>query len=145
MTQTKLIDSIAKAIHSNPAFVEIEAGYSFYNPSSVNGPFGKFDLQIFSDNTVSGTMDIQTIWGLGTTTKLQLSGTYKEKANQHYFKLIGKGYESANLGKKKHYVEMEVSIEIEANWEKGKVAFGVSLPEVFGGLPAKMVYFRQPN
>jgi hypothetical protein len=48
--------------------------FSFTNPYSINGPFGTFQLWV-QDTDVAGQMTMQTIFGMGTTTLLNLSGT----------------------------------------------------------------------
>jgi hypothetical protein len=147
MIQKTTVKSIADASSEKIEFAEIDAKYNFMNFESANGPFGKFEFKIYSNESVTGTMELDTIWGLGTRTYLNLKGTCSTGGNNNVLELVGDGYEIAwDQGKyTKHSVQMKITINIEKDWKKGRLFFSVSLPEVVGGLPIKLIYFYEPN
>lgn len=79
--------TIEKVVDSNKDLEKLAKGdisfiaeYAFQNPYSINGPFGNMKLTLSNDdsstnNVAIGTIKINTLWGLGSTTILNFQST----------------------------------------------------------------------
>ncbi len=128
-------------------WIETNAKYSFHNPESVNGPFGHFDLNIFSNKSVYGEMEIDTVWALGTKAYLTLKGSYTMVDYNMMIDADGYGTEISPVFKdgkpinECRQVEIAIEITLFMNLMNGNINLHGYMPETFGnGLPAKCVY-----
>jgi hypothetical protein len=143
-------ETIAKNTNEVLVWIETIVKYSFHNPESVNGPFGNYELSLFSNKTAYGEMEIDAVWELGTKTKLSLKGTYSYAENNVIINVLGHGTETITVfenGKLKtisRQVELSIEITIFTNYLTGGVNFGDVLPGTFGKeLPAKCTYLEK--
>jgi hypothetical protein len=91
------------AVQSHDDVVALAAGelllqgkYSFYNPESINGPFGGLEVALVAeaaDQEAYGSVTIQTLFGLGSETKLQYSGkaTFDGSTGYATVRAMGRG------------------------------------------------------
>jgi hypothetical protein len=80
--------------------VALEAKYSFNNPYSINGPFGTVDVTLLDEpelQSAVGTVNIQTLYGMGSLTTLHYTGTtaYDGSTGITTIIALGKGTMSA--------------------------------------------------
>lgn len=74
--------------------VLLQASYSFMNPQSINGPFGTLEVTYLQDTsgvTAVGTVNIQTLFGLGTNTKLYYNGPVVSNGSTGYTNVSTEG------------------------------------------------------
>ena len=119
----------------SPAMAANSQCFSFSNPDSINGPFGTLQLELPSTSgDVSGEVTIDTLFGLGTETKLDTTGTCDD--NQDLIcKMEGKGY-LTSIGNPPKPVTMAMTLDLDSSRDKGFISFKADLPETFGnGLP----------
>lgn len=91
--------------------------FSFQNPMSINGPFGTFQLWIGTTD-VAGQMTMQTIFGLGTMTLLNLSGTMSG-TDPIVCKLQAEGITHYNQSNLTVAVEGPITISFSSDWSTG--------------------------
>ena len=91
--------------------------FSFHNPMSINGPFGTFQLWIGTTD-VAGQMTMQTIFGMGTTTLLNLSGTMSG-TDPIVCKLQSEGITHYNQSNLTVAVEGPITISFSSDWSTG--------------------------
>ena len=108
--------------------------FTFYNPDSINGPFGNFQLWIGATD-VSGRMTSQILFGLGATMTLNLSGQ-RSGTNPIVCTLDGEGIVSG-IGQPTVSVEQPVSITFASDWSTGQLDFSASPSG--SGLPVTLV------
>lgn len=113
--------------------------FSFYNPESINGPFGTFQLWIQSSD-VAGRMTSQVLFGLGATTMLNLTGT-RSGTDPIVCTLSGEGILVA-LGQGTVAVEQPVTIDFASDWSSGNLYFS-STSGSGGGFPVTEVACTQ--
>jgi hypothetical protein len=104
--------------------------FSFQNPESINGPFGTFQLWI-DGAEVGGQMTITTLFGLGSTTLLNLTGTISG-TNPIVCALEGEGV-FFSPGQLPLAVDEPVSISFASDFSTGQLSF--STDPFPGGLP----------
>ena len=110
--------------------------FSFYNPDSINGPFGTFQLWIESSN-VAGRMTIQVLFGLGATTTLNLTGTLAG-TNPIVCTLQGEGF-IMSFGEPTLSVSQGISLSFASDWSTGQLTFSDDGGGTGGGLPVTEV------
>ena len=91
--------------------------FSFHNPLSINGPFGSFQLWIGTTD-VAGQMTMQTIFGMGTTTLLNLSGTLSG-TNPIVCTFQSEGITHYNQNNLTLAVEGPITISFSSDWSTG--------------------------
>lgn len=67
--------------------VLVVAKYSFMNPTSINGPFGTLEVTYLEDATgvtALGNVEIQTLFGVGSYTKLYYNGPVVSNGSTGY-------------------------------------------------------------
>lgn len=113
--------------------------FTFSNPSSINGPSGSFQLWI-DGSSILGRMSIQTLFGLGSTTLLNLNGSLSG-TDPIVCTLEGEGFITQGLNNldKALYTEMELTVSFSSDWSQGNLVFSEALPEVGDGLPVTSV------
>lgn len=113
--------------------------FTFQNPSSINGPFGSFQLWIDGSN-ILGRMTIGTLFALGSTKLLNLEGT-SSGTNSIVCTLQGKGFSTQRLNQfdKPLYAELGLTVTFASDWSTGSLIFSAATPEDFGGLPVTSV------
>lgn len=119
--------------------------FSFQNPSSINGPSGSFQLWI-NGSEVLGRMTIQTLFGMGSTTLLNLAGTSSDTGSV-VCTLQGKGISTQGLDSYANstYAEIGMTLTFSSDWTQGSLVFSADLPEVSGGLPVTPVTCPSPS
>ncbi|WP_299122179.1 hypothetical protein [uncultured Tenacibaculum sp.] len=88
--------TIQSAVNSNTELEKLSNGdigiiaeYAFQNPYSINGPFGTMELTLSSDhasgeNIAIGSIKINTLWGLGSSTNLHFDSVDKFNGSTGY-------------------------------------------------------------
>ena len=114
--------------------------FSFYNPESINGPFGTFQLWI-EDTDVAGRMTVQVLFGFGATTTLNLSGT-RSGTNPIVCTMRGDGFIVA-LGQPTVGVDQDLSISFASDWSKGELFFTSEAGTSGGGFPVQEIACSQ--
>ena len=114
--------------------------FSFYNPESINGPFGTFQLWIQS-NDVAGRMTSQVLFGFGATTTLNLTGT-RSDSDPIVCTLTGEGILVA-LGQSTVAVEQPMTINFASDWSSGELYFTSDGNTSGGGFPVTQVACTQ--
>jgi hypothetical protein len=110
--------------------VLLEATYSFMNPYSINGPFGTLQLTITAPPPSSnpgptvafGTVTIQTIFGLGSTTKLQYNGTSSFNGSTGYTTVTAQGVGTMNsFPDHAKPVQAAIQLAIQPGYKSGTI------------------------
>lgn len=102
--------------------------FSFTNPESINGPFGSFQLWIDGSN-VQGQMTIRTLFGLGSTTRLNLTGTLSG-TSPIVCTLQGQGVsETPAPEQSASSVDVGLQVSFAADWSTGQLTLsGLEFP-----------------
>jgi|GEM_PF-6972445 len=119
--------------------------FSFNNPFSANGPAGVF--QLWSDGSnVLGRMTIQTIFGVGSTTVMNLQGT-SSGTTPVVCTLQGEGFTTQMVNQllKPTYGTLGMTVSLPSGSSAGSLVFGAEFPEVTGGLPVTLVTDPTPS
>lgn len=114
--------------------------FSFYNPESINGPFGTFQLWIESTD-VAGRMTIQVLFGLGATTTLNLTGT-RAGTDPIVCTMEGEGVVNA-LGQPMLSVDQALSVSFASDWSTGELSFTSDAGGPGGGFPVQEIACSQ--
>lgn len=102
MTQTAstFVQSHDEVTQLAAGTISLQATYSFQNPYSINGPFGSIDLTITSTpsglEAAFGDLTIQTLFGVGTLTKLHYTGTASFNGSTGYTTVKAEGIGTIN-------------------------------------------------
>lgn len=120
--------------------------FTFSDPVSINGPSGNF--QLWSEgNKVLGRLTMQTLFGLGTITLLNLAGFSHQGKDSIVCALHGRGYTSQDLGHIRNPVAIQLAIQVtfSPDWSQGTLEITTGLPQPGSGLPVKLVTCPAPG
>lgn len=110
--------------------------FTYQNPSSINGPFGTFELWV-SGSSVLGRMTLNLLFGLPSITNLNLEGTLSG-TSPIVCKLQGKGYAS-QTGSSPVSADLGVTVTFASDWSTGELSFSSGVTGFPGGLPVQRV------
>lgn len=125
----QLIKPLMKTVKSNTELealssqnLELQADYTFHNPASINGPFGTFMLVLGDSETASGTMQINTLFGLGTVTNLTYQGKATSNGSTGYttIQAKGSGYMVIRPNQRRH-VNVDIEMSLKPGFQEGTV------------------------
>ena len=132
MPVVKRQEDIESLSRESGAFYE----YSFSNPDSINGPFGKFSLYTGDNLITGGNLEITTLFGIGTSIELVFVAEFKFDANTGYTAIRGQGIGHINQfsHEPKAFVTT-VKILLDAGMQDGSI----TVDDFFEGLPCQVV------
>lgn len=107
--------------------VKIIAKYAFQNPYSINGPFGTLNLTLSGSSSnqeiATGTIEINTLWGLGSYTNLTFNGSGNFNPSTGYTSIQGNGAGSITVRPNTpHHIEAKVTIELKPGFQEGTLS-----------------------
>ena len=107
----------------NTSEIGVTAQYAFHNPDSVNGPFGTMDLTISADGDASGTVQINTLFGLGSVTNLTFTGTADFNGSTGYTTIdtVGHGTIIVRPNPPRH-ISAAIAISLEPGFQRGTMS-----------------------
>lgn len=107
--------------------IGVIAKYAFQNPYSINGPFGTMDLALTDGSSgtesASGEININTLFGLGSSTLLRFTGEAKFNGSTGYTQIdtVGEGYITVRPNPPR-YIKAGISITLAPGLEKGTMS-----------------------
>lgn len=110
--------------------------YSYSNPESINGPFGKFSLYIGDNLITGGNLEITTLFGLGTTIELVFVGECKFDAGTGYTSIRAQGVGHVNqFGHEPKAFVTTIKILLDPGMQDGSI----TVDDFLEGLPCQVV------
>lgn len=109
------------------ANIGIQADYAFSNPYSINGPFGTLSLVLSAgatgQETGTGSIVINTLWGMGSVTNLGFSGPAAFDGSTGYTTITAEGHGTiAVRPNPPRYITAQISISLQPGFEEGTLS-----------------------
>lgn len=143
----QVIDSNNELEKLSTGDIGIIAEYAFQNPYSINGPFGTMKLTLSNDtvsneNIAIGTIKINTLWGLGSTTNLHFESTDDFNGSTGYTSINAESKGTITIRPNPpKLIRAKVNISLEPGFQEGTL----SVEGFFQDFQVKATYVHYSN
>jgi len=125
-TPTTALRSDADLSNLATSNIGVIAEYAFSNPDSINGPFGTMRITLSSgaaQETATGEININTLWGLGTVTNLSFNGTAGFNGSTGYTTVNADSHGTITVRPNPpRYITAKVSISLQPGFQQGTLS-----------------------